>query len=187
MKVLITVLVATAALLLLVGNANASSGNPKPPVISPTDTLPAGAVVQQGTPVSPSVVEAATGATAADLGMTSVVSTAGALTCWFQTASKKWGIGDLSVSLSDRTYWCGYYNGNLTYRSTNVVPYSLVCSHNNTGQQRIAGAANNTAYYVEWYDYSTFACPVPYIGINFYESIALYATSYGKYVMYWTT
>lgn len=163
MRNLITLSCVTAVALVAAATANAAV-----PTLTPTPP-------EQGTPVSAMQVNAATGAT---------VSTTNP--CWFRGANHQWGVTPVEQILEDRTYWCANPAETLvTYRSTTVGQAQDICGAKGAYQYRIAGAANGTTYYVEWDDVGSWTCPIPYVGWSVQDQMALYATSYGTYTMYW--
>lgn len=134
------------------------------------------ATMQKGTPISPKQVMKVTGTT---LSATSAV-------CWFRGWNHQWGSQPFDQILEDRTYWCANSAETLvTYRSTTVGQAQDTCQAKGAYQYRLAGAANGTTYYIEWDDVGNWTCPFPYVGWSAQDQMALYATSYGTYTMYW--
>lgn len=52
--------------------------------------------------------------------------------CWTGEVSYTWGWWPLEESMYDDAYWCGYYNGSITYRSHSVHLDGTYCSPNGT-------------------------------------------------------
>jgi hypothetical protein len=87
--------------------------------------------------------------------------------CWsFTDAWTQWGIWPYQQRVTEYRYWCGYYGGAQTYRSSSVHPGSTLCSHDSGWQSRISGGDGYTYTVVR--TGASFSCPtdIPWITIH---------------------
>jgi len=104
--------------------------------------------------------------------------------CWSGELGVQWGIWPYQQVVYDHTYWCAYYGGQLTYRSTNVTHSTTLCSGSGDYTFRLEGGAGfpYAAYQVGVY----FACPtnIPWLTYNFTRSMNDEVNSFGSMFTY---
>ena len=111
--------------------------------------------------------------------------------CWTKTASHTFGTWwtGYGQRITDNSTFCANAAGTkLVYRSTHVSGDTIFCSVDSVSNYKIAGAADGSTYYVDWVDEVHFTCPtnIPYLTVHPDDKIAMEATDYGLYKLYWS-
>ena len=107
-----------------------------------------------------------------------------AIYCWSATIRGYWGTWPYEQKVYDHTYWCGYYGGSLTYRTTNVTHGSTLCDGSGDYSFRLAGGIPYSWVEVEAGAY--FSCPttIPWITIHRHDWLHDYYNTWGTAYAY---
>lgn len=109
----------------------------------------------------------------------------GALFCYSGTQSVQFGYWPYQQVVYDNTFWCAYWGGQITYRSTNASHSGMLCDGSGDYTYRLAGGTGDVyaAYRVGAY----FACTtvVPWVTLRYNDSLDAEVNDFGN--MFWYT
>jgi hypothetical protein len=170
-----------AALALLVpATASAKHG---PPAAKPLPQAEAEALVgatadvssgSETRAVSPQEALAAAGLPGALVVGVAPAEATAATACSANAAWHQWGTWPYEQRITDTTYWCAVYGGQITYRSSSVSATGTLCGSNWTTSQLISGGIGYSWFVIR--SSAGFSCPtvIPWVTLHpsHYEDIA---------------
>ena len=174
-------LILIVALALLVpATASAKHGPPAPTPLPPAEAealVGAAAEVSSGSEtraVSPQEALAAATLPGALVVGVAPAATAAATACSANAAWHQWGTWPYEQRITDTTYWCAVYGGQITYRSSSVTATGTLCGSNWTASQLISGGIGYSWFVMR--SSAGFSCPtvIPWVTLHpsHYEDIA---------------
>ena len=172
-----TLILITALALLVPATASAKHAPPAPkPLPQAEAEALAGAAADVSSGSETRVVSPQEALAAAALPGALVVGVAPAATtaCSANAAWHQWGTWPYEQRITDTTYWCAVYGGQITYRSSSVSATGTLCGSNWTTSQLISGGIGYSWFVMR--SSAGFSCPtvIPWVTLHpsHYEDIA---------------
>ena len=103
--------------------------------------------------------------------------------CFSGSENVQWGSWPYQQVVYDNTFWCAYWGGQITYRSTNVSHSGMMCGGSGDYTYRLVGGVGDV--YVVYRVGAYFACStiIPWITLRFNDSFDAEVNSFGD--MFW--
>jgi hypothetical protein len=99
--------------------------------------------------------------------------------CWYATASKGWGDWPYDRYVHQHTWWCGYWAGALTARTTYTTADSTLCASHDIYNFKVSGGLGYSSVYVESGAYFDCYTPVPWVTLHSRNWLRVYYNSQG--------